>query len=363
MLVPSVRRSRSGRDISAYVNVELNPGARGDEAIDRWKLLAGRRAAVDQPDEAVADEGALQALGVGLGGTFRMRLLRTDGPGPVATVRIVGVRPDLFNNGTSRYVTVSPAFYRAYGAREFDLAAPRNAIKVRLRNGSADLPAFQRATERIAGEREFQFTVEDQEAAKLQSGFHLQAQALWVAAGLGAAAVLLLLAQGIARTIELESRRHQTLLVLGMTQAQLAGLVLGRTLLIAGTAAVVSVPVGIALSPLAPFGRAGGLRAEPRHRGRRGRARRRSRGRLVRGARRRCGRGGSRAGDARGRRARGCTDAQQHSGRCAGAGRRAADARRRRAHGDPRSALRHRRHRRGRRWSGPCSPWPSRRPP
>ncbi len=273
-----------------------------------------------------------------------MRLLRTDGPGPVATVRIVGVRPDLFNNGTSRYVTVSPAFYRAYGAREFDLAAPRNAIKVRLRNGSADLPAFQRATERIAGEREFQFTVEDQEAAKLQSGFHLQAQALWVAAGLGAAAVLLLLAQGIARTIELESRRHQTLLVLGMTQAQLAGLVLGRTLLIAGTAAVVSVPVGIALSPLAPFGRAGGLRAEPRHRGRRGRARRRSRGRPVRGARRRCGRGGSRAGDARGRRARGCTDAQQHSGRCAGAGRRAADARRRRAHGDPRSALRHRRH-------------------
>lgn len=264
MLVGSDRLSRSGKDVSVYVNVEVNPGARGDERIDRWKILAGRRPDPHRPTEALADVGALSTLGIGLGDTFRMRLYLTRDwtPGPLVSVRIVGVRPDLFNNGTGRYVTVSPAFYEAY-SRGLELSAPRNAIKVRLHRGSADLAAFQRAAERIAGGRDFQFTVEDDEAGKLQSGFHLQAQALWLAALLAGGAVVLLLTQGLARTIELESERHRILLALGMTRSQLAWLVLGRTAIIGGSAALVTIPVALALSPLAPIGRAGGYEPHP----------------------------------------------------------------------------------------------------
>ena len=193
---------------------------------------------------------------------MRLYLTRDWTPGPLVSVRIVGVRPDLFNNGTGRYVTVSPAFYEAY-SRGLELSAPRNAIKVRLHRGSADLAAFQRAAERIAGGRDFQFTVEDDEAGKLQSGFHLQAQALWLAALLAGGAVVLLLTQGLARTIELESERHRILLALGMTRSQLAWLVLGRTAIIGGSAALVTIPVALALSPLAPIGRAGGYEPHP----------------------------------------------------------------------------------------------------
>ena len=43
MLVGSDRLSRSGKDVSVYVNVEVNPGARGDEA-DRPLEDPGRKA-------------------------------------------------------------------------------------------------------------------------------------------------------------------------------------------------------------------------------------------------------------------------------------------------------------------------------
>ena len=115
--------------------------------------------------------GRAPTLGIGLGDTFRMRsvaagrsVARSSPCGSSACGRTCST------TARSRFVTVSPAFYRAYGDRELELSAPRNAIKVRLRRGSADLPAFQRATERIAGEREFQFTVEDDEAGQAAVG-------------------------------------------------------------------------------------------------------------------------------------------------------------------------------------------------
>ena len=118
------------------------------------------------------------------------------------------------------------------------------------------MPAFQREVERLARGRDFQFTPEDLEAAKLQSGFHLLAQTLRVVAALGALALLLLLGQAIARTIEFETRRHPVLIALGMTRTQLAQLMLARVALIGCAGALVAVPVTLALSPLTPVGRA-----------------------------------------------------------------------------------------------------------
>ena len=258
MLLDATVHSRSGADVSTWVKVEVNPGSRGDEAIDRPRLLAGRRPRADRPDEAVADRSALARLGVAPGERVRIRIQegRLARPGPTAIIRIVGVRADLLSQGSITFVTVTPAFYRRYGGRQMALAAPRNAVKVRLRRGSRDVPAFQREVERLAQGRDFQFTPEDLEAAKLQSGFHLLAQTLRVVAALGAVALLLLLAQAIARTIELETRRHPVLIALGMTRTQLAQLMLARVALIGCAGALVAVPVTLALSPLTPVGRA-----------------------------------------------------------------------------------------------------------
>src|SRR5690348_7378557 len=52
MLVASLPRDRHGKNVMPWVNLEVNPGARGDEAIDRWKLLAGRRPDPRRPTEA-----------------------------------------------------------------------------------------------------------------------------------------------------------------------------------------------------------------------------------------------------------------------------------------------------------------------
>ncbi len=224
MLLDATVHSRSGADVSTWVKVEVNPGSRGDEAIDRPRLLAGRRPRADRPDEAVADRSALARLGVALGERVRIRIQegRLARPGPTAIIRIVGVRADLLSQGIHHVRHGDAGVLPRYGGRQMALAAPRNAVKVRLRRGSRDVPAFQREVERLAQGRDFQFTPEDLEAAKLQSGFHLLAQTLRVVAALGAVALLLLLAQAIARTIELETRRHPVLIALGMTRTQLA---------------------------------------------------------------------------------------------------------------------------------------------
>ena len=64
------------------------------------------------------------------------------------------------------------------------------------------MPAFERGAERLAHGHDFQFTPFDVGARTMQSGLHLQAQALWAAAIVGVAALWLLTGQGVARMLE-----------------------------------------------------------------------------------------------------------------------------------------------------------------
>ena len=334
MLLDATVHSRSGADVSTWVKVEVNPGSRGDEAIDRPRLLAGRRPRADRPDEAVADRSALARLGVAPGERVRIRIQegRLARPGPTAIIRIVGVRADLLSQGSITFVTVTPAFYRRYGGRQMALAAPRNAVKVRLRLGSRDVPAFQREVERLAQGRDFQFTPEDLEAAKLQSGFHLLAQTLRVVAALGAVALLLLLAQAIARTIELETRRHPVLIALGMTRTQLAQLMLARVALLVRPPSRTGHARALAADACRSRPR---LRAAPRCRGRPAGSRNRRRPRT----RRRSGAWAARRRARPSRVARSRSSRRRSGGRQACKGRAAADLRRRDPHGRRRHAL------------------------
>ena len=64
-------RDADGRQVSHWVNVEVNPDTRGNEPIDRWALLAGRRAAPDRrgdtPVTARASRSPSPRLATGAG--------------------------------------------------------------------------------------------------------------------------------------------------------------------------------------------------------------------------------------------------------------------------------------------------------
>jgi len=251
-------RARSGRSVSSSVAIEISPDAGNLRAIDRPKLLAGRLPAPERDDEAIADRRAVRILGLGLGDIVHARLQvgRTARPGPAVALRIVGIRPDSSSANTTSFLSTTPAFYRAHGGRALLLAAWRSSLKIRLRHGSADLPAFQRRTERIAGGRDFEFVPVELEVAKMQSPLHLQAEALGIVAALAAFGGLLVLGGGLARMMELKTRKHPMLFALGMTRRQIAWLTIGRAAIAGLAAAAISVPVAIALSPLTPIERA-----------------------------------------------------------------------------------------------------------
>jgi putative ABC transport system permease protein len=255
-----------GGGVDAPVQLEVLPDPDGLDVVDRPKLLAGRLPTPGRPDEAVADARAMRAAHLELGDTLsiRLRLGRGAVAAPPIALQIVGVRPDVYPVEAGSFVSATPgSFYRAHGGSQIAVAALRNALKVRLWHGAADLPAFERGAERLAHGHDFQFTPFDVGAAKLQSGLHLQAEALWAAAILGAAASWLVIGQGVTRLLEREARKDPTLLALGMTLGGLRQLAMARALLIGGMVVAVAVPVAVGLSPLGPLGRAGDLEPAP----------------------------------------------------------------------------------------------------
>ena len=260
-----------GGDVDAPVQLEVLPDPDGLEVVDRPKLLAGRLPTPGHPDEVVADARAMRTAHLALGDTLtvRLRLGRRAVAGTPIALRIVGVRPDMSPEEAGSFVSATPgSFYRAHGGSRIAVAALRNALKVRLWHGTADVPAFERGAERLAHGHDFQFTPFDVGARTMQSGLHLQAQALWAAAILGVSALWLLTGQGVARMLERETRNDPTLLALGMTLGELRRLALARALLIGGMVVVVTLPVAVGLSPLGPFGRARDLEPDPWYRDR-----------------------------------------------------------------------------------------------
>ncbi len=163
--------------------------------------------------------------------------------GRVIRLRVVGVKAttDPFPIGT---VELTPAFYRAYG---FDSVIGNWTLLVRLRRSAADIPAFRAAVGTDVGS-------EADNAAKIQSSIHHQAQALWLAAGFGALLVVLLLAPALLRLAAPAAVRHGMLTALGMTRRQLVAVDIVRAASVGTLAAGVAVTLALALSPLTPIG-------------------------------------------------------------------------------------------------------------
>jgi hypothetical protein len=177
--------------------------------------------------------------------------------GRLVSLKVVGVKAttDPFPLGN---VLLTPAFDRVYG---FDSVYFSYLISVRLRRGAADIPAFRAAVNRIGGTNGFER--EQDAAAKIERSIHHQAQALRLAAAVGALLGFVLLAQALVRVASFVAVEHPTLRALGMTREQLVAVGVARAATIAVLAAAVAAVVAVALSPLSPIGLARELEPEP----------------------------------------------------------------------------------------------------
>lgn len=281
LLLSVIARSRSGRSLypSGPDSLEIQVPSDGHvDRIDRPKLLRGRLPDPSRPNEALADTKSIRSLGLSLGDSTAMRFISRDvlwsdeevsfaadprrAPvGPLVRVRMVGIAAHWRSDVDSGYLHLTPAFYRAYGGRR--LGSWMEQIRVRLKRGQVDLPAFKAGVDRIAGQRNYGFFEPSATLPKVQRSIDLQAQALLLLTTFGAAAALLLVGQALFRQALLESSAHPTLRALGITRAQLVALGTARAAVIAVPATVLSVLLAFLLSPLAPVGRARELEPDP----------------------------------------------------------------------------------------------------
>jgi hypothetical protein len=228
-------------------------------ALDRWKLLAGKRPDQSHVRDALLDSRAAHTFGVVPGD----RLAAFTFGATRVPLRVVGVvaSTDPINH-PSGVVYLTKAFYGKYTTSAFEYN-----LNVRLKRGVVELPAFQRGVERIQrivgapGGALSESQVFN--TREIQSSIHPLVQALWLGVALGALLSFLLLAQSLARLSASAAPQYRTLRALGTTNRQLVGLGVARTATIAAAAAALAVGTGVALSPLAPVGYARQLEPHP----------------------------------------------------------------------------------------------------
>ncbi|MFL5825195.1 MAG: FtsX-like permease family protein [Thermoleophilaceae bacterium] len=272
----ALARSSSGKPILPLgadgVSYVVPSDGHPADTIDRAKLIDGRLPDPSKAGEALADSHVLRTLGLHVGDTLTLGLITHDSLwnakitlhltadptkdpfGPIAKVRIVGADANARVAVDGGQMHLTPAFYRRYGGK--DLGSWVEELQVRLRHGQADLPKFQADVHRIAGKLVYGFFVPSVGHPQLQRSIDLQAKTLLGLAGLLAVGGLLLVGQALLRQSAVESRDDATLQALGMTRRQLLALGAARSAAIAVPGTALSLAVALALSPLAPFGRA-----------------------------------------------------------------------------------------------------------
>jgi hypothetical protein len=160
------------------------------------------------------------------------------------------------------YVYLTSAFWQRY--RE-DVASLAVGTSVRLRRGT-DMTAFQRTVQSLPGGRKALVSDAAETVAvanQVAQATHVQAVALLVFALLVALAGGLIVGQGIARQVQLETAEQAVWRALGMTRAQSMAAALVRAGLLSAGGAIVAVTLAILASPLAPIGLARQAEIDP----------------------------------------------------------------------------------------------------
>jgi hypothetical protein len=262
---------------------EINPFAgRGEPwpgSSNRPILVAGRLPAGDRPLEVAVDETLAERRHLALGDTLRMwgytpaQVERAgqdvsglgDPLGGAFDLTVTGVLrtpADLAPIPTGQDVAwlgseellLTPAFFRAYGARVGNVSG---GFEARLRNGLRDLGAFAAAVRRLPGGRDalvYANSDAERTVRKLGRAIRIEVAAQLVFAALAALTGLFVVGQSIARQVQLDAADHPALRALGMTSGQLVASVLLRGVLVGVGGALLAVALAVLLSPPAPIG-------------------------------------------------------------------------------------------------------------
>jgi hypothetical protein len=193
--------------------------------------------------------------------------------GPQYTFRVVGVirEPSDVNSVPAAVirdafyvdnesVTTTPAFLRRYAADlgfgSVEAVPGTEFVAVRLRHGTADMPAFQREVRQLLGPRTPVLSGSDTDDAHRRVGqaTHLEAIALLVFAALVGLAALVLIGQALSRQVAFDAVDHPTLAALGLSRFQRAAVPMIRAVLVAVAGALLAVALAVALSPFTPIG-------------------------------------------------------------------------------------------------------------
>ncbi len=261
---------RSHRQATSDITVEGSAGTGLDRSVNRPKILAGRLPDPRRPGEAMVafDPG----FGVHLGSVLHLEFyapgqagalfsglgqLPPAPAGPAATVRVVGIEASVGDFPPVALspldVYLSPALVRQIGNRA--LAAPIKAV--RLRHGSASIPALQAVINRFSRSQPgLQLENMDGGNQLVERSIQLQADGWWLLAVVAGLAGLAAVSQILARQAAADAADYPALRALGMPSASLFLLGLARVLVMATAGAAAAVAVAVALSPLSPLGEA-----------------------------------------------------------------------------------------------------------
>jgi ABC-type lipoprotein release transport system permease subunit len=242
-------------------------------AVDRARLIAGRRQNPREPNEITISEG-LGDLGVGShlrAASMTPEQLQTiiagndPGPsrGPDVVLDVVGIvrRPlDLGDRAaTGGVVVLSPAFAHEYDGQ---IGIFATVLRVRTVHGRSDIARVTATARTMFGaSSSFQVTDLARENGGADGAINVVTLALWIFAGVtalaGAIAIVIMLTREIAQA----STDLPTLQSLGMTRGSRVAIGMIPAFVAAGVGTVLAAVVAVAASPLLPVGIA--RRADP----------------------------------------------------------------------------------------------------
>jgi ABC-type lipoprotein release transport system permease subunit len=269
--------------------------------VERQRILEGRPADQDVPDEAVASFVLAERLGLHPGDTIRLHFVRSANfpaaaatllsnfgarlagapgsgssaidqlaDGPNVTFHIVGIEA-----APSEFPPIGPDLApplhltRAFAQESGDQLVASPLLFVRLRD-PGDLDAFSKGIERLAAGEPAGFVQSRAlQTPKVERAIRAQATAVRIVGILILVATTLVVGQALLRQGAAEAADDRVLRALGMQRAQLRLLVIARGLVIGVVAAVIAVVVAVLMSPLMPIGLArvaelqDGIRVDP----------------------------------------------------------------------------------------------------
>jgi len=243
---------------------------------ERAIIVAGRRAVLSRAAEVMINEAAARILKARVGSVLHLRGSRPDQvqqvlngavlrPGVVLpAVRVVGIirtpadltdNPDVpadvtFMGNGSIYATA--AFYHRFVTS----VGSESGLTFHLKRGAAGLAAFEAEVKRVAGNHAQVEAGSDAnvEAVGPQRETSLQALTLVLFAVIVALAMLVIVAQSIARHVFTTADDFPVLRALGISRRQLFAIALAPGVLIAAAGMVAAIPIAYGLSAFMPVG-------------------------------------------------------------------------------------------------------------